>query len=79
MVRKNMIERIVVVIAFVISIITLVTSVTYYNVKKDELIKSAIESAIVKGIDPMSVRCAFGASDSICLVYAATHGKEVKK
>jgi hypothetical protein len=51
---------------------TLIASITYYNIKRDEALKSSIESAIVKGIDPMAVRCAYGASDSVCLVYAAT-------
>jgi len=51
---------------------TLIASITYYNIKRDDALKSSIESAIVKGIDPMAVRCAYGASDSVCLVYAAT-------
>lgn len=51
---------------------TLIASITYYNIKRDEALKSSIESAIVKGIDPMAVRCAYGASDSVCLVYSAT-------
>ena len=60
------------VIGAVIVIATLIASVTYYNIKKDEAIKSSVESAIVKGIDPMAVRCAYGATDSVCLVYAAS-------
>lgn len=60
------------VIGAVVIVATLVASVTYYNIKKDEAMKSSIESAIVKGIDPMAVRCAYGASDSVCLVYAAS-------
>ena len=56
----------------VIVVVTLISSVTYYNIKKDEAIKSSVESAIVKGIDPMAVRCAYGATDSVCLVYAAS-------
>ena len=59
-------------VGLVLIISTLIASVTYYNIKRDEAIKSSIESAIVKGIDPMAVRCAYGASDSVCLVYAAT-------
>ena len=51
---------------------TLIASITYYNIKRDEALKSSIESAIAKGIDPMAVRCAYGASDSVCLVYSAT-------
>jgi hypothetical protein len=59
-------------VASVLIASTLIASITYYNVKRDESLKSSIESAIVKGIDPMAVRCAYGASDSVCLVYAAT-------
>jgi hypothetical protein len=59
-------------IALVLIASTLIASITYYNIKRDEALKSSIESAIVKGIDPMAVRCAYGASDSVCLVYAAT-------
>jgi hypothetical protein len=51
--------------------ITAILCVTYYNIKKDEALKSSVESAIVKGIDPMSVRCAYGSTDSICMVWAA--------
>ena len=56
----------------VIVVVTLISSVTYYNIKKDEAIKSSVESAIVKGIDPMAVRCAYGAKDNVCIVYAAS-------
>jgi len=30
-----------------------------------------IESAIVKGIDPIAVRCAYKAESTMCAVYAA--------
>lgn len=60
------------IIGAVIVAMTLIASVTYYHVKKDEAIKSSVESAIVKGIDPMAVRCAYGAKDNVCIVYAAS-------
>jgi hypothetical protein len=60
------------VIGAVIIALTATVCTTYYNIKKDEAIKSSVESAIVKGIDPMAVRCAYGATDSVCLVYAAS-------
>ena len=65
-------EIISAVVGAVIIIATLVASVTYYHIKKDEALKSSVESAIVKGIDPMAVRCAYGSSDTVCLVYAAS-------
>ena len=66
------IENIIFTTSVVLFSATLIASITYYNIKRDEALKSSIESAIVKGIDPMAVRCAYGASDSVCLVYAAT-------
>ena len=60
------------IIAVTISIITIVTGITYYNVQRDFAMKSNIESAIVKGIDPIAVKCAYGyGSDPVCVVYAA--------
>lgn len=63
-------EFISAVVGIVIVIATAICSITYYNIKRTEAVKSSVESAIVKGIDPMSVRCAFGAADSVCVVYA---------
>lgn len=69
-------ETIAFIVSVLIGVIAVVGSVMYYHIKRDEAIKSSVESAIVKGIDPMSVRCAYGASDSVCIVYAATLGKK---
>lgn len=65
-------EIIALIIAATISIIAVVTGVAYYNIKRDESMKSNIESAIVKGIDPIAVKCAYGYADNVCVVYAAT-------
>lgn len=64
-------EFIATTIAATISIITIVTGITYYNIQRDAAMKSNIESAIVKGIDPVAVKCAYGTSDPVCVVYAA--------
>ena len=69
-------ETIAFIVSVLIGVIALATSVTYYHIKRDEAIKSSVESAIVKGIDPMSVRCAYGSTDSVCLVYASALGKK---
>lgn len=69
-------EIITIALAAIVVFVTGIFATTYYHVKKDEALKSSIESAIVKGIDPMAVRCAYGASDSVCLVYSATVGKK---
>ena len=64
-------ETVAFIIAATISIITIVCGITYYNVQRDASMKSNIESAIVKGIDPIAVKCAYGHSDNVCVVYAA--------
>lgn len=69
-------EFIAFIVCVLIGVISIVSSITYYNIKRDEAIKTSVENAIVKGIDPMSVRCAYGSSDSVCLVYAAVVSKK---
>ena len=64
-------EAIAVIIGVVLVAITAVICLTFYTYNQTLAIKSSVESAIVKGIDPMSVRCAYGSTDSICMVYAA--------
>lgn len=53
---------------------TLIGSMTYYNYQELQAMKSNIESAIVKGIDPIAVKCAYTATNAsaICVAYAAT-------
>lgn len=64
----------------VIAIATVGVSViigsTYYNVNDRILMSKNIDSAIAKGLDPISVRCSFVTnSDTICVAYAAAGKK----
>ena len=60
-------------ISFLIAIITCVSSITFYKYSELKSIERNIESAIVKGIDPVAVRCAYSNStDVVCVAYAAT-------
>jgi hypothetical protein len=63
------------VIGAVLVLITAIGCATYYEHHKTEAMKSNIESAIVKGIDPIAVRCAYERSDNVCIAYAISHGK----
>lgn len=60
-------------ISCLIGIMTLIGAVTFYHYQQLQAMKSNIESAIVKGIDPVAVKCAYSSSisDSVCAVYAA--------
>lgn len=49
----------------------IISAVNYYN-KSNELMAQNIETAISKGLDPLSVRCSYAFStDNICVAYAS--------
>ena len=53
-------------------IITLIGCITFYNYSELKSVERNIESAIVKGIDPVAVRCAYSRStDTICIAYGS--------
>ena len=59
------------VISVLIGVMTLICSVTFYQYQQLQAVKSNIESAIVKGIDPVAVKCAYeDRSSNICIAYA---------
>jgi hypothetical protein len=60
-------------ICFTIAFIAFISSITFYHYNELQVIKSNVDSAIVKGIDPIAVRCAYANErDTICVSYAAS-------
>ena len=52
-------------------IITLIGSTSYYHVNESQAMSRNIENGIVKGVDPVAVRCAYSReNDNICVAYA---------
>lgn len=68
-------ETFVVIVGTALVAITLICCATFFYYNQTMAIKSNIESAIVKGIDPLSVRCAYGDNSHTCVAYAVAHGK----
>lgn len=67
-------------VSLLIGAITLIGSVTFYNHAEMLAIKSNVESAIVKGIDPVAVRCAYAKlNDLVCVAYATSQNVNPKK
>jgi len=57
-----------------LAIVTLISSVTFYQYSELKSVERNVESAIVKGIDPVAVRCAYANErDVVCVAYAASH------
>jgi hypothetical protein len=61
------------VIALATVVVSAIIATTYYNVNDRILMSRNIDSAIAKGLDPISVRCSFVTNtDTICVAYAAS-------
>lgn len=63
------------IISFTIIITSGIISLAIYSFNDRSLMANNIETAMSKGVDPLSVRCSYAAhDDSICIAYAITHG-----
>ena len=58
------------VIAVALAVIALILSMAYNNYTELKSMERNIESAIVKGIDPVAVKCAYSPQSTMCTVYA---------
>jgi hypothetical protein len=67
-------------VSVLLAIVTLVGSVTFYKYSELKSVERNVESAIVKGIDPVAVRCAYANErDVVCVAYAASSNPTPKK
>jgi hypothetical protein len=65
-------DRTLIIFAITIVIITILFFAS--SVSKRMIMANNIDNAIEKGIDPITVRCAYApATDNVCLAYAITH------
>lgn len=58
------------IISVLIAVITLIGAVGFNEYSLLKSMERNIESAIVKGIDPVAVRCAYKADSTMCAIYA---------
>lgn len=66
-------------VSLLIATCSLIFSVTFYSYSKLKTIEKNVESAIVKGIDPIAVRCAYSVEkDMVCVAYAASHPQQIQ-
>ena len=67
-----MTENNLLVVCVTLVIMTAIGSIGYYHVAQNNFMSRNIENGIVKGIDPVAVRCAYANSnDNVCVAYAA--------
>lgn len=71
--QKEGLDSVVKFICGSIIILSAVISIAIYWISDRKLMAQNIESAITKGIDPLSVRCSYADSkDLICVAFAAS-------
>lgn len=60
------------IICVTLSLLAIVGAITHHNNNELKSIERNVESAIVKGIDPIAVRCAYERnSTNVCVAYAS--------
>lgn len=60
-------------ISITVVLLSIVTAICWYGLNDRKLMAANIETAIAKGIDPLSVRCSYAKSDDIvCIAHAST-------
>ena len=70
-------ESLITSICFSLVALALIAGVAIYNINDRKLMSANIDTAISKGIDPVSVRCSYAKSDDvICVAYAASSEKQ---
>jgi len=70
---KINIEGMTWIVSITLMVMCFILSLSYYNLKQDELMSKNIETAVDRGIDPLAVRCSYSSRDDmICIVYAAS-------
>ena len=63
-------------VSVIIVLCTAIIGAIVYNVNDRNNMARNIEAAIAKGVDPLSVKCAYETgSNTICVTYAATTKK----
>ncbi len=67
----------IIIFSVTLVLLSVIAAICIYYINERKLMASNIENAIVKGIDPLSVRCSYARGDDIiCITHAAFAGKK---
>lgn len=73
--KKDTVELVVFILSVLFAILGLIGAIGYNKYTEMKSLERNIESAIVKGIDPIAVKCAYGGDSWVCMQYAQSHAK----
>lgn len=64
-------EILTIIVCITIAVCSMITGFTVYNINDRNNMARNIESAIQKGIDPISVKCAYETTaNAVCIAYS---------
>lgn len=70
-------NNVVTVVGIVIVVLAAIGSIAHFNIEERKLMAANIESAVQKGIDPLSVRCSYAKSDDVVCVTFASNSQRI--
>jgi len=74
--KESLMNNTVFTLSMLFAFLGLVLSVLFYNYTEIKSLERNVESAIVKGIDPLAVRCSYSKQhDNICIAYAVSNSR----
>jgi len=69
---KNSINTVTTIVCSAIVLLAIIYAISHNVIHEKSLMAQNIETAIQKGIDPLSVRCSYAAADDVvCVTYAS--------
>jgi hypothetical protein len=77
MTNKNTYSNQTMTIGITLIFLAFIGSLTHYNIEERKLMASNIDTAVQKGIDPLSVRCSYAKSDDIVCVTFASNSQRI--
>lgn len=77
MIEKVKDNNIPMIVGIVVITLASVFSVAHYSIEERKLMASNIESAVQKGVDPLSVRCSYAKSDDVVCVTFASNSQRI--
>lgn len=73
--KMSLKNDIVFIVSVLLGVLALIGAVGFNQYAELKSMERNIESAIVKGIDPLAVRCAYKSDSTMCVAYAVAHGQ----
>jgi hypothetical protein len=73
--KENKSDVVTLIFCVALVVVSLISSFAYYNIVRENNMSKNIESAISRGVDPISVKCTYESVPSATCITYALRGK----